>query len=183
METIIDGDRHRRQTELADNSESRSVGAGSRDDRRASTEQPPGRRKLYERCETEKHRGSKSHTTTRAGKETEQQTVATQVQMLWGARDSERVTQRKQTRNVACCSGEPVRPETMHQERGLRDAQVRGRVDALGCRETHFSTRTSPWRNTLYLHFTVADSMSLSVVQLHMHIGCPVSLSCLGGHI
>ena len=44
------------------------------------------------------------------GKDTEQQTVASQVRVLWGATDSERVTQRKQTRSVVVDSGGPERP-------------------------------------------------------------------------
>jgi hypothetical protein len=88
------------------------------------------------------------------GKETEQQTVATQVLMLWGARDSERVTQRKQTRNVACCSGEPVRPRRcIARERSQRCASAwPGRRSGMQ-RNTFLHTDKSMEKYTVLHHY------------------------------
>jgi len=90
----------------------------------------------------------------KGGKETEQQTVASQVLLLWGARDSERLTQRKQTRNDVC-SADRERPLTMHR---WRDAEVRGPGARSGMQRNSFLLTNYVHGE---IHFLIASSALL----------------------
>jgi hypothetical protein len=77
--------------------------------------------------------------------------------MLWGARDSERVTQRKQTRNDVC-SDEPVRPNDEASIERPRDAECVAESQRPGMQRNSFL-------HTDYVHgeipFLIASSALL----------------------